>query len=214
MSGGPLPDPAGHRGPDAALAEAKRTLRAAMRARLQALPLPDRDARSRAACAAVVCAPWFAAAESVFAFVPLRDEIDTTPLLEAVLAAGKQLVVPRVVPHTGELEAVAITNLADLRPSSLGVREPEVGPCIAIETVDVAIVPGLAFDRTGARLGRGGGFYDRCLGRHPELLTCGLAWTAQILDHVPVQPFDRPVRWLATEDGAAPVRGEADPMRA
>lgn len=192
---------------DDSLVQAKRTLRATMRSMLQVLPSAERAVHSRAACAAVIRTPWFAAAESVFAFVSLREEIDTAFLLAAILDAGKQLVVPRVVVHTGQLEAIAITSVASLRPSSLGVREPEGGPQVALESLDVAIVPGLAFDRSGSRLGRGGGFYDRCLARHPGLMTCGLAFHTQIVDRVPMQELDSRVRWLATEDGVAACRG-------
>lgn len=191
---------------DASLVETKRALRATMRARLQAMPSAERAVHSRVACAAVMRAAWFTKAQSLLVFVSLRDEIDTTPLLDAILSAGKQLVVPRVVLHTGQLEAVAITSLTCLRPSTLGVREPDGGQPMAIEAIDVAIVPGLAFDHTGCRLGRGGGFYDRCLARYPELMTCGLAFTSQIVDRVPMQGFDCRVRWLATEDGVAECR--------
>ncbi|MEZ5966290.1 MAG: 5-formyltetrahydrofolate cyclo-ligase [Planctomycetota bacterium] len=187
--------------------ETKRTLRASMRARLQALPSAERAVHSRVACGAIARAPWFEAAQSVFVFVSLRDEIDTASLLEGILAARKRLVVPRVVVHTGQLEGVAIGNLGCLRTSSLGVREPEGGQPVALASIDVAIVPGLAFDRTGGRLGRGGGFYDRCLGRHPDLVTCGLAFTHQIVDRVPMQDFDCRVHWLATEDGVTLCRG-------
>jgi 5-formyltetrahydrofolate cyclo-ligase len=199
---------------DDSVMQTKRALRASMRARLLALPPAERAAHARAACAAIARTPWFLAAEALFVFVSMRDEIDTTPLLDAILAAGKQLLVPRVIVHNGQLEAVAITSLTCLRPSALGVREPDGGQPVALEAVDAAIVPGLAFDRSGCRLGRGGGFYDRCLTRHPDLLTCGLAFSTQIVDRVPTQSFDCRVRWLATEDGIGacrPCTHDADP---
>lgn len=191
---------------DPGVVETKRHLRATMRARLQILPAAERAVHSRVACAALTRAPWFELAQSVFVFVSLRDEIDTATLLDHILASGKRLVVPRVVVHTGQLEGVAITSLNCLRTSSLGVREPEGGQPVPLESVDVAIVPGLAFDRAGGRLGRGGGFYDRCLGRHGDLFTCGLAFTHQLVDRVPMQEFDCRVRWLATEGGVAACR--------
>ena len=190
--------PAGDATPDA-----KQAMRTAMRAQMRALSQRAREGHATAACAAVGRATWFAAARTVLAFVSLSDELDTSALLRAILSAGKRLAVPRVLVATGQLEAVVLTTLDDLVPGSFGVREPRGGAVIALSAIDVAIVPGVAFDRQGGRLGRGGGFYDRCLATRAYLLTCGLAYEAQLVERVPMQAGDQRVKWLATEAGVA-----------
>jgi 5-formyltetrahydrofolate cyclo-ligase len=178
----------------------KRELRAAMRARLREFAPQARAEAAQRACAHVIAAPWFSAARCVFAFVSLPQEIDTAPLLRAVLAADKLLAVPRATVATGSMELVAIEDLDDLHEGPLRVREPRGGRVLDLAAVDLAVVPGLAFDRQGGRLGRGGGYYDRCL-RQRALLTCGLAFAAQVVDAVPMEGFDCRVAWLATEQG-------------
>ncbi len=181
--------------------DAKQAMRTSMRTQVRALTERAREGHAAAACAAVGRAPWFASARTVLAFVSLHDELDTSSLLRAILADGKRLAVPRVLVATGQLEAVVLTTLDDLVPGSFGVREPRGGTVIALSAIDVAIVPGVAFDRQGGRLGRGGGFYDRCLATRADLLTCGLAYEAQVMERVPMQDGDQRVKWLATEAG-------------
>jgi 5-formyltetrahydrofolate cyclo-ligase len=172
-----------------------------MRAQLRAVPEPSRVAWSERACAAVAAAPWFATARCVFAFASLPDEVDSTPLLRSILARGKQLVLPRVQQSHGTLELIAVPDLADLQPGAFGVREPRAGTPVALSAVDIALVPGLAFDPHGSRLGRGAGFYDRCLAARPDLLACGLAFALQVVPRVPTYATDRAVQWLATDAG-------------
>lgn len=89
-----------------------------------------------------------------------------------------------------------------------GIREPGPGQAaVAIEELEVVVVPGLGFTRSGDRLGRGAGFYDRFLARlSPGTVTVGLAISAQMRDDLPTEPTDRRVDWLVTEDGAADCR--------
>ncbi len=188
--------PTGNATPDA-----KQVMRTTMRAQVRALSARARESHATAACAAIGRAAWFTSARTVLAFVSLPDELDTSSLLRAILAAGKRLAVPRVLVATGQLEAVTLTTLDDLIPGSFGVREPRGGTVIALSAIDVAIVPGVAFDRRGGRLGRGGGFYDRCLVTRAGLLTCGLAFATQVVERVPMQDGDQRVKWLATEAG-------------
>ncbi|HLU40169.1 MAG TPA: 5-formyltetrahydrofolate cyclo-ligase [Planctomycetota bacterium] len=187
------------------LSDRKRAMRAAMRQQLRALPEERRQELSRAACDAVVNAPWFAAARTVFAFVSLPGELDTMPLLGAVLAAGKRLALPRTDVKENAIVPTLVGDLGDLIPGAYGVREPRAGEVVThFGPADVALVPGLAFDPRGGRLGRGGGYFDRFLARHGSLLTCGLAFDLQLIAAVPMEPFDKPVAWLATESGVRP----------
>ena len=86
-------------------------------------------------------------------------------------------------------------------PGPYGIREPAATlPVVAPRDLDVMLVPGVAFDPRGNRLGYGGGYYDRVLAARP-CLTIGIAWTFQVVDAVPMEPWDQPVDALLTESG-------------
>lgn len=141
-------------------------------------------------------------AETIFCFVPLRDEPDTLPLLRLALAQGKRLVVPRVL-GGGRMELVTLDGLDALRPRAYGILEPVGGTVVQdLGPGALALVPCLAADHTGRRLGRGGGYYDRFLGNYKgkRLLLCpaDLVW-----DAVPADAWDVPFApgELLTEKG-------------
>ena len=131
---------------------------------------------------------WQEAAQ-VFCFVPLKDEPDTMPLLRLALAQGKELVVPRVL-GGGAMELAVTDSLDRLKPRAYGILEPEGGRVLAaLDEAALALIPCLAADRQGRRLGRGGGYYDRFLGQYKgrRLLLCpaDLIW-----DEVPADDWD------------------------
>jgi 5-formyltetrahydrofolate cyclo-ligase len=96
-----------------------------------------------------------------------------------------------------------------VKPSSFGALEPAAGEPVGPEEIDVVVVPGLAFDRRGHRVGYGGGFYDRFLGRlRPDALTVGICFSVQVVDEVPHGRGDRPVDLVVTEQG---LNGESGP---
>jgi 5-formyltetrahydrofolate cyclo-ligase len=126
-----------------------------------------------------------------------QGEVATDQLFEMLGGAAY----PRVLGR--ELRFHAVTRLAELQPGAFGIPEPsasapEVEP-------QVLVVPGLAFDRSGHRLGYGGGFYDRYLCRS-RALTIGIALAAHVCDPLPAEPHDQAVSWLVTEAGAWPTR--------
>jgi 5-formyltetrahydrofolate cyclo-ligase len=101
------------------------------------------------------------------------------------------------------MAAMEIRSLRDgLTLGRLGIHEPAGGQPWLVEAIDFIVVPALAFDHRGYRLGRGGGFYDRFLAL-PDLraVTCGLGFAEQVVDEVPVAPHDRPVKLLVTDKG-------------
>ena len=113
----------------------------------------------------------------------------------------KRVVAPRVSWEQRRMMPTELRSLtSDLVESAMGLREPVSGAPIPISIIDLVIVPGLAFDDSGNRLGRGRGFYDRFLA-HPEFdgVTCGLAFDEQLLGDIPATPLDRPVSMLVTD---------------
>jgi 5-formyltetrahydrofolate cyclo-ligase len=141
----------------------------------------------------------WALAERVLGFVPLASEPDLLPLLRLAAGAGKAVCVPRWDPASGTYEAAQLPEREGLQPGPYGVLEPcAFLPSLALERLDLILVPGLAFDRHGWRLGRGRGFYDRLLRQAVSARRWGVAFDLQIVESVPNEPHDVNVHILVT----------------
>lgn len=164
----------------------------------------DMDTRRRAsqrACDRLAADSRFAGASSVMLYMPLRSELDVVPLAMAALQQGKRVSVPRADADQGTLTPIGVEHLdADAMPADpMGVRTPAAGPEVAPESLDLVVVPGVAFDRTGRRLGRGAGYYDRFLARlAPHTATAGICFDEQLVDSVPHGTHDRTVDCVFT----------------
>lgn len=159
---------------------------------------------AEAIAAHLLAAPEVRRAATVAAYVSVGTEPGTGPLLEALHEAGRRVVLPVLLPD-GDLDWVAWSGAAaDLRPARLGLLEPagpRLGPA-AVATADVVLVPGVAVDRSGMRMGRGGGSYDRALSRVPVgTFTCIVLHDGEIVDRVPAAAHDRPVAAAVTPAG-------------
>jgi len=138
-------------------------------------------------------------ARTILFFAPLPDELDVWPLLEKFLAAGKICALPGFDPAAQNYSARRVVNLAtDIAVGKFGVREP-VSSCADIppEQFDLILVPGVAFDWNGNRLGRGRGFYDRLLAKTSGL-KCGVGHDFQLIGKVPAEPHDAKVNFIVT----------------
>lgn len=152
-------------------------------------------------------------AATVAAYVSLPNEPGTGPLLGQLIARGRRVIVP-VLLADNDLDWAVHAGADDLARASRGMLEP-TGPRLGVEavaTADVVLCPGLAVDRTGLRLGRGGGSYDRALGRVPVgTFVCTLLYEDELLDDVPAAGHDRRVTAVATPSGVTrmgpPARG-------
>jgi 5-formyltetrahydrofolate cyclo-ligase len=191
-------------------ATVKHSLRAEMAARRRAVPAALRAAAGARVAAHVLATPEFAAALRVAAYAELPDEIPTDAVRAGLLAAGRTLLLPRM--EAGRKIAFApVTAETVLRSGRLGVLEPpSTAPAMRLGARDLVLIPGVAFDRTGARLGRGGGWYDRSLPRGPGAPRIfGLAYAFQLIDSVPCEPHDRRVDAVVTEEGIVRTTPEA-----
>ena len=169
----------------------------------------DRAEASRALAAQVIAQPPFAAAEVVLIYATMRSEVDTAAILGAALAAGKRLAYPLVDWPARRLQPVWLRDPARLVSGRFGVPEPppDQRAPVPLAKIDLALVPGLAFDPAGYRLGYGAGLYDRLLAELPPWVpTWGLAFDAQVLPAVPRGEHDLPVdvvvtqsRWIVAE---------------
>jgi 5-formyltetrahydrofolate cyclo-ligase len=165
------------------------------------LPVAEIAGRSQAVADLLLAAPEVRRAATVAAYVSVGREPGTGVLLDALVAAGKRVILPLLQPDN-DLDWAAYTGADDLVSAGRGLLEPAGRPLglDAIATADAVIVPGLAVDRTGLRLGRGGGSYDRALGRVPVgTFTCVVLNDAELLDSVPAAAHDRRVRAAVTE---------------
>jgi 5-formyltetrahydrofolate cyclo-ligase len=150
-------------------------------------------------------------AATVAAYASVGSEPGTTALLDTLTALGRRVLLPVLLPD-GDLDWAVHTGADALAAARRGLLEPlgrRLGP-EAVSTADVVLTPGLAVDRTGMRLGRGGGSYDRALSRVPAgTFTCTLLYDGEIVDRVPADDHDRRVTAAATPSGVTrfPARG-------
>jgi 5-formyltetrahydrofolate cyclo-ligase len=176
----------------------KSALRARVREIVRAIPSGERAALSQALCSQIPPNPLWQNARAVLLFTALADEADITPLLDDALLAGKQVALPRFDAASGAYVAGLVQKPSELVPGRFGVLEPPAGcPLIPLNQLDLAFVPGVAFDFTGRRLGRGKGFYDRLLAE-VRGHKCGVAFDAQIVAAVPEEPHDIRVNSILT----------------
>lgn len=181
----------------------KAQLRARMAERRRALEPAEARRAAEAVAARVGGLRAFRQARTVAVYAALPDELPSRPLFEAVRAAGKRAALPRVAGD--RLEFAAVDAWEELVPGRYGVAEPRPD-AVAEAPGELVIVPGVAFDRAGHRLGRGKGFYDRTFAPGgPAGVLVGVGYAFQVLDEVPHGPGDRRMDVVVTEAGAWPA---------
>ena len=166
-----------------------------------ALSEAERERLAVAVRARTLELPELAAAESVMLFASFRTELDTAPIADWVLRAGKSLCLPRIL-GPRRMAAYRVTDLAaDLVPGKWDIPEPREGlPEVPPETIDLVFVPGSAFDEEGHRCGWGGGFYDNFLPlTRPGTPWVALAFEVQLVPSICCEPHDLPVTAIVTE---------------
>jgi 5-formyltetrahydrofolate cyclo-ligase len=180
--------------------EQKRRVRADVLERRDRLHPGARESASAAVVARFRRLAAVRRAETLFCFVSFRSEVDTTALLAWALHRSLTTAVPLVLAPQ-QLCAVRISSLDDLVPGAWGIPEPRGGlPKVDPLRIDVAVVPGVAFDHVGGRVGYGGGYYDAFLPQlRPDAVRIALAFEAQLVDRVPTEDHDLGVDAVVTE---------------
>ena len=140
---------------------------------------------------------------SVMFYVATADETATAGLIEDALYRGKQVYAPLLGTQYGEMSAAAIKRSQDLVAGKYGLKmpPPDSAPLGVGESIDLVVVPGVTFDRTGNRLGMGAGYYDRFFSRTRHAVRLGLAWECQVVAEAPCEPHDIRMHYLLTEAG-------------
>ena len=180
--------------------EEKKAFRQEIKNRWKALEETYLQEASKTICDAIRQLSEYQQAKTVFCFVSMERELNTSTLLDAILADGKTLVVPRVL-AMGKMALHPITSLDTLKKSRFGIPEPaEDTPTVSPQDVDFTVVPCLSATLAGARLGRGGGFYDRFLADYTG--NTALVCFHQLLsESVPMDSWDVPLPVVVTEKG-------------
>lgn len=188
--------------------EKKKAARRRVRRQLAQMPPDVARRKSLAACEALVGLDEFARADTVMAYMAIPGEVDTTPILERAWREGKTVLLPKVRADAHEMMAAPYRTVDD--PMVVGrynIREPAREDAWPVGRIDFIVVPALAYDANGNRLGKGGGYYDRFLsqpGMHAVM--CGLAFAEQVIESLTVEGHDRKVDLLVTDEGVRRFR--------
>lgn len=175
----------------------KQELRRQMRAEKNRRTPDELHAMSERLVRCVLSLQEVKTAHIVLTYASLRDEVETDALLEALVKAGKTVLLPKVL--DGErMEARRYTGRQDLREGAFHIMEPVGVPFSSLDEIDLAIIPGMAFTPDGRRLGRGKGYYDRFLSQLPEsAFRLGLCFPFQVVADIPTEPHDMRMNRIA-----------------
>ena len=130
-------------------------------------------------------------AKTVYGYLPYNQEVRTVPILEQALLDGKRVAVPKV--YEDEMRFIYLPDLSQVSTGYAGIPEPIADEPVADDPTALVLMPGLAFDREGHRIGYGGGFYDKFLSLEPDHPTIALCYDFQIVEELPTEEFDIPV---------------------
>jgi 5-formyltetrahydrofolate cyclo-ligase len=150
-------------------------------------------------------------AATIVLYAAKENEVSTYVLLADALRSGRRVLMPRVIPDTRQLLMVLVRKRADLEPGAFGLLEPTGAEIVPVADLGPALicVPGVAFSRSGQRLGRGGGYFDRFLAAAGlRAVTAGLAYSFQLLDRLPESPNDRRLNLIFTESATHVAGGQ------
>jgi 5-formyltetrahydrofolate cyclo-ligase len=176
---------------------------------------PDKDELSQRICATFAARPGYAAARTVLFYVDVRSEVRTRHYLPTALTHGKKIVVPWCNDQ-GELELFHLASMDELSIGMYGILEPRpelrLLPAKRVEPreLDLVMVPGVAFDRTGARMGHGKGYYDKLLQHaRADAPLVALAFECQLFPAIPTAAHDIFMDQIITEKAVYPGKGRS-----
>jgi 5-formyltetrahydrofolate cyclo-ligase len=146
-------------------------------------------------------------ASTLMVFLSFGSEVLTDDLLRWGWEAGKRMVIPLCRPEERGLTPCLLCSFAELKIGHYGIREPKAENIRPVprEEIDAILVPAVAFDRRGYRVGYGGGYYDRFLPEVPRAVRIGAAFSCQIVEEIPADQHDVPVDRIVTENGGTPI---------
>jgi len=179
------------------ISQQKNILRKECRAARKVLGETVRAQASAFMCERIAAWTVFGECQTILTYMPIKSEVDLTPLLERF--PHKRWVLPRILPEENHRMEFHLYDAARLVQHPFGMMEPAPdAPVVAADEIELTLVPGLAYDRRGYRLGYGGGYYDRFLTNFRGV-SAGIVYHDLLLDSIPRGGYDVPVQWVITD---------------
>ena len=172
----------------------KKELRRVIREQKRAMTEAEIVRRSEALGKLFLDSEAYKNAKTIYGYLPYNQEVRTVPMLEQALRDGKRLAVPKC--YGDEMRFIFMDDLSKVEKGYAGIPEPIADEPIADDETALVLMPGLAFDREGHRIGYGGGFYDKFLEAEPGHLTLALCYEFQMLPHLDTEAHDIPVDYV------------------
>lgn len=169
----------------------KNELRSMIRAKKRAMTPEEILRRSTALAQKLFASPLYRQAETIYGYLPYNQEVRTVPMLEQALKDGKRVAVPKC--YGDEMKFIYLDDLSLVEKGYAGIPEPIADGPEGDDPLALVLMPGLAFDPQGHRIGYGGGFYDKFLAREGTHPTLALCYDFQVLPHLETEAFDIPV---------------------
>lgn len=169
----------------------KAALRRKIREKKKAMSPEEMESRSARLGELFVQTEAYRKAKTIYGYMPYNQEVRTVPILERAIRDGKKVAVPKVYGDT--MRFIYLDGLTQVEKSDMGIPEPVADEPVAEDKTALVLMPGLAFDKTGHRIGYGGGFYDKFLTAEPDHPTVALCYDFQMFDHLDTEEFDIPV---------------------
>ena len=169
----------------------KKELRKQIRAQKRAMTAEMIEQASQSLARQFYATAYYENAETIYGYLPYNQEVRTVPILEQALRDGKKVAVPKVYGDT--MRFIYLDDLTQVVPSEMGIPEPVADAPVARDEKALVLMPGLAFDKKGNRMGYGGGYYDKFLAEEPDHPTVALCYGFQMVEHIPTEDYDIPV---------------------
>lgn len=169
----------------------KGALRREIREKKRAMTSQEIAAASEGLAKQLFQSQLYRQAKTIYGYLPYNQEVRTVPILERALADGKKVAVPKV--YGDEMKFLYMQDLSLVEKGYAGIPEPIADTPVAEDKDALVLMPGLAFDKAGHRIGYGGGFYDKFLAKEPEHPTVALCYGFQMFDKLETEAFDIPV---------------------
>ena len=169
----------------------KVALRQMIRQQKRAMTSEQIDTASASLCEQFLKTSQYQEAKTLYGYLPYNQEVRTVPLLEQALKDGKRVAVPKV--YGDEMRFIYLDDLSQVEKGYAGIPEPVADEPVADDPTALVLMPGLAFDPQGHRIGYGGGFYDKFLAAEPGHPTVALCYAFQMQPQLDTEEFDVPV---------------------
>lgn len=169
----------------------KQELRRVIRERKRAMTEAEIRSRSEILAEKFAASDAYKAAKTIYGYLPYNQEVRTVPMLQRALDEGKRVAVPKV--YGDDMKFIYLDDLTQVAKGYAGIPEPIADAPVAQDETALVLMPGLAFDRQGHRIGYGGGFYDKFLAREPHHPTLALCYDFQVQEALQTEEFDIPV---------------------